>query len=232
MGDVSNKTIVALLAVALVVTVVGTVVSVSKLSTLGGQYSFITGAATSGTGTGSLTTDRIVGITMDDNTVDFGTGHVNVGQTQATVWSDGAADGEWTQTSGGGENNNMSIQNNGNTDVNLTMNATDKDDAEAWLCGTLCPNTAIANLTVNMSDAEAGSCDDYVVDGVDVSTIDQIVLDTDDKPATVILCEDFDFRDDGDTLYAFFKAEVPIDASVGAHSAQVTFYAEDIEEQD
>ena len=47
MSEVSNRTIVALLAVALVITVFGTVVSVSKLNEMGERYAMLSGAATS-----------------------------------------------------------------------------------------------------------------------------------------------------------------------------------------
>jgi len=43
--DVSNKTIVALLAVALVISIAGTLYSVSELNKLGGTYTFMTGAS-------------------------------------------------------------------------------------------------------------------------------------------------------------------------------------------
>ncbi len=186
MADVSNRTVVALLAVALVVTVVGTVVSVSKLSSLGGEYSFLTGAATSGTGTTSLTTDYEVGISIDDSSVSFGTGHVQVGYTNASVHASGVYNSTtWLNASGlypvnatqapnvKATNTSaptnvttgdwMVVSNTGNVDFNLTVGADTQTSGESWLCGSDggCTTTAVAQLLVLANSNESQSCDEY-----------------------------------------------------------------------
>ena len=78
MINYSNRTIVALVAVALLVTVVGTVVSVSTLSELGGTYTYLTGAATStSTGLTNITITSTTSITLTNTQVNFGSGRVN-----------------------------------------------------------------------------------------------------------------------------------------------------------
>ena len=79
MADYSNRAIVALLAVANVVTVVGTVVSVSKLNELGGTYSYLTGAAVdvSQTGQTNLTLTSTTSLTMANTFINFCSGRVN-----------------------------------------------------------------------------------------------------------------------------------------------------------
>lgn len=71
MGEISNKTIVVLLAVTLVVTVAGTMYSVSKLGTLNINYNKITGADTS-TGTADINITSSISFTVSDSTIDFG----------------------------------------------------------------------------------------------------------------------------------------------------------------
>ncbi len=81
MADYSNRTIVALLAVALIITVVGTVVSVGKLNELGGTYNkltYLTGAAVdSSTGQTNITITAVTSITLANTTMSFGSGRVN-----------------------------------------------------------------------------------------------------------------------------------------------------------
>ncbi|GEM_PF-4413060 len=45
MKDLSNRTIVAMLAIALVITIVGTGISIAKITSLDGSSSFVTGAS-------------------------------------------------------------------------------------------------------------------------------------------------------------------------------------------
>ena len=91
MSDVSNRTIVALLAVALVVSVAGTMYSVSELGALGGSYNIISGAATSSAvGTTDLFISSVVGIstaTVDSGSADlsFGAGNPIDGTTCNTL---------------------------------------------------------------------------------------------------------------------------------------------------
>ncbi len=75
MADYSNRVIVALLAVALVVTVV----SVSKLNGLGGTYSYLTGAAvdSSQTGQTNITITATTSMTLGVQSINFGSGRVN-----------------------------------------------------------------------------------------------------------------------------------------------------------
>ena len=103
MADYSNRTIVALLAVALVITVVGTLVSVSKLNELGGTYTYLTGAATStSTGQTNITITSTTSLTLANTNINFGSGRLN-GSAKAcaidtnnsvlNIWSNGTTSG-------------------------------------------------------------------------------------------------------------------------------------------
>jgi len=152
MNGISNKTIVSLLMVVMIITVVGTVFSVNKLEEFVGRFSMLTGAATTGTGYVNLTTASNVAVTVLSN-IDFGTGYVNESNLTANVTSNvsySAATG-WINTSGTSWNSqNITINNTGNTIVNLTYNAS--SSVANWIGGTN-PDARIAIV-----DNEGGSC--------------------------------------------------------------------------
>ena len=80
MTEVSNKTIVALLAIALVITIGGTMISISKLSKLSGNIGILTAAATGGSGGNATVT--IQSVTRISNSaqnasIGFGSGYLN-----------------------------------------------------------------------------------------------------------------------------------------------------------
>jgi len=78
MRDPSNKTIIALLLVALAITIAGTIVSINKVMELRGSYGLLTSAATSSsTGQTNLTITATTSITNQNNTINFGSGRVN-----------------------------------------------------------------------------------------------------------------------------------------------------------
>ena len=223
MEDVSNKTIVALLAIALVVTVVGTIVSVSKLGDMGGKYAILSGAAT--TGTTSLTVAGSAGISVVGNTANFGTGYVAAGQTSGTActYLDGICSlSSWTNTTAL-DDPAITVENTGTIDINLTVSS-DANTAESWLAGGT--DTAVAELSVLSSIAGAiggeVACDDFNISGTFAnSTYQQILTNTGKN--TVTLCDDMDFIGSADILAFTFKAIVPYDSTVGAKSTTLTF---------
>lgn len=80
MTEVSNKTIVALLAIALVVTISGTIISISKLSKLSGTVGILTAAATGGSGGNATVTIQSVtriSNSAQNTSIGFGSGYVN-----------------------------------------------------------------------------------------------------------------------------------------------------------
>ena len=164
MSDVSNKAIVGLLVIVLVITVCGTFISVSKLSKLGSNTFDIVGAASTGSGTTTLSIDYIVSIEMNGSTANFGHGYINQGNKSARVYtrnySDSGSNQNWTINSSSTANQ-MQIINDGNVDVNLVATQ-NLFDGEEWLCGSEagCTQTDhVARLIVNATEHEANSCD-------------------------------------------------------------------------
>ncbi len=149
MEDVSNKTILALLTMALVVMVVGTTISVIKISNLSpsGQDFSLSGAVTQ-TGTADLAISATVSFTINDSTIDFGTGYITPGtaaQGGAYIWSDTMTQYDGTTWNNGGVSNwvnttdmgdaHMIINNTGTVAIVVNVSST-SPTAEAWYCPT------------------------------------------------------------------------------------------------
>ena len=178
MSDVSNRTIVALLAVALVVSVAGTMYSVSELGALGGSYTLLTGAV-SGNGTSQLEIDITAGLSVTDAGIDFGSGHTAKNATDSTseLYTDSTNWDDWTSTSGGdvvsgsSANNGFLLENTGSSALEIEVEAT--QTAEEWLCGgsSVCTDSTSANVKIEFyqesmdivgatGDDSAASCRD------------------------------------------------------------------------
>ena len=227
MGDISNKTLVSLLAVALVITIIGTVTSISNF----GGFNFdsmVTGAVTSGTGSTGLTTASSASISITDTTASFGSGYVYGANTSANVWSNGTtgngSNGSlWVNSSGLAKNPFHTVINDGNVDVNVTASVS-IDDAEEFFCGTPggCTETTSSRVKISALDNEASSCDDTESGGAN-ETFQTIATDTGN--ATVLICDDLDYKDSGDTINVYFMAAVPSDSTSGDHNLTVTYTA-------
>ncbi len=106
MNDISNRSIVALLAVALVITVIGTAVSVSKLDGLQNRYNVLTGAVTSSSSSGqtNITITSTTEITLGNSNMNFGTGRVNATCSQCSMDSNRSVSNVYTNQSTVGGN--------------------------------------------------------------------------------------------------------------------------------
>ncbi|MBI4981004.1 hypothetical protein HZC30_05620 [Candidatus Woesearchaeota archaeon] len=239
MEDVSNKTIVALLAIALVVTVVGTIVSVSKLGDMGGKYAVLSGAAVTDTGTTTLNLAGSVSIQMVDNAINFGNGYYNASCTggysdlNTTVTSistgtPGTKSGTmtsycWINTTAFGTYDAHHILNNGTTTFSLNISTT-TTDAEAFLCGGSgsCPSSA-ARVKTQFYSTEGGlaTCSS----GVNNSLVDFLTYDGAGDFPVYQLCGVYNFGDDRDESVVDYKLIVPFDAPSGAKTLTTTYTA-------
>jgi len=225
MSDVSNRTIVALLAVALVVSVAGTMYSVSELGALGGSYTMLSGAATTGTGDTAITVQGTVAIVVDDAAVDFGNGYVIPGANSATIDSDGSAHLNWLNTAGlvYTVDDHHLINNTGTTIVKLDVESS-STHAENWLCANSdCPSTTSAQLEVKAKNHETGSCDSGV--GAIKASYSGSPILTATTTNVVDLCEHFNYDDSYDSLEVDFRVTIPGEASNGGHTTTLTYTA-------
>ncbi len=208
MGDISNKSLAALLVVAIVVSVAGTWLVVNQ----GPSLLKVTGRQTD-TGTASLTIQSAASIKFLDDAIAWGNVKVNTTGSHVLCYLDTAVP---TTSNGTGcvfgytaETSGLVIENDGNKDltVNLNFSKTSADfmdgsnpvvkykvgeGAEASSCGNLTGTTTYADFAVNNPEICAA-------DNAGLSYIDS-----------------------SDDLRVDIQVAVPYDATVEAKSVTVT----------
>ena len=133
MADLSNKSLALLLIVAIVISISGTMMSLNKISEMQGQKTGVTGFATANDqGTGNFSINSTFSIQFLQNRISFGTGRVNTtgGYTTCTVGTNHSPrhDGDSSNgcirfdAPGDGLNFNLTIENDGNIDANVSLN--------------------------------------------------------------------------------------------------------------
>jgi len=240
--DISNKTIMTILAVALIVTVMGTLVSVSKLSSLG-TTQLLSGAATSSaSGTSYINITSATSITNDISTIDFGQGYVNSSGTNCSMVSDGHVNDTGANCMGfSNVSSGFLIENTGNVNVSVNMTCSGNCTAAQFIGGTspkfkftVRPNSGRAiNSEMGTLDSSA-SCNNLF--GV-ASYAGLNNLWTDVTTTSIGLCgEDYagnytmDFTDSQDAFVVDINVSIPVDAPAtsyggAASSAVFTFSA-------
>lgn len=171
---------------------------------LNSKYDFIyTGRAGTDTGYANLTVESSASINFTTDTINWGSGLVDVGETNATL--DTAAGtvlrGNWTAVSQG-----LVIENIGNVNVSLDLAAAKtaaeflggSDPAYQW----------------NFTEAEAGSC---------LSTVTDVVYGYyNDTNASTTVCNNFPFVTGNDSIRVDILIRVPYDSLTGALSDTLT----------
>ena len=116
--DISNKTLAALLAVAIVISLGGTLVVLKTGPSISGHAT---------TGTAQVNITATVELDVLNNSIDFGSGAVWGNSTSATINSGdeaagSVANGTWTAITDG-QDSEFIIRNIGNVDLSITINA-------------------------------------------------------------------------------------------------------------
>ena len=100
MSDISNRTIVALLAVALVVSVAGTMYSVSELGQVSTVFRLMGAVVDDDTGNVTLNISEVAGLVVHHKAADFGTGSIENGDDNHCAMRTGGAkvgtSGSWS----------------------------------------------------------------------------------------------------------------------------------------
>lgn len=243
MGDVSNRTIVALLAVALVVTVVGTGVSISKLSGLGGTYSVLSGAATSESGESNLTVYGIASMDVTDTVLDLGTGYYDDScagtQEYAEISSNGSTPTCWLASNGSpaaATTDYHTLENDGTLALRINISNIIDGDGDAgngtdFFCGdgvmsTNCHASRAVFMEVHndfngetsyCSGGTANTAEDIFPSGVNTNLTDQS------------LCTYTSWAGDEDEFNVSYIFRVPRDARSGEKQLTITYSAESAE---
>jgi len=213
--EISNKSLAILLVVAISVSLVGTIVSLNRLSQL--RAPGITGFATdTSTGTAQVYVGTTASLKFSTNDLDFGTIAVNttLGQINCSVWSGNSTGGKSKSTDGQCDNQstgpgawtNLEIENDGNTNVTITMVS---DVAAAAMIGGENPKFALKGV-VN----ETGSC----------KTIGPILWE-DVNTTAMDICTSpngLDWVANNDSIDIAFNLTIPWNAAVGSKTATLT----------
>lgn len=212
--DISNKTLALFLLAAMVVSLGGTIMSLSHISDLSA-----TGLVTD-TGTVDLEIETALSITTeDDNNIDFGECQPLAGVT-GTINSEGTEN-----TSEICDNflagNGIAVRNNGNVDALVNVSVSDVGAAQG---GTFLDSTSdessVAVRTVDLGSGFDGGCQDGLIGSYDVFTAAG-------SSGMKTACSDLRFGASENSFLAHFQIDVPFDAPTGTSQLTVTFDAEE-----
>jgi len=189
MMRVSNNSLTILLVLAIMISIIGTWLSVSYIDTLN-QF---TGRATSDVGNTTLTvTGETSCTTASDRLVAFGSL-----ARSATNQSESAG------------NDFITLENDGNTNINVTVNVTDST-TELWDDGAFAAPSAYWRIRCN--NAQSGTCDDTYANVPGPA------------PSGVLLVYGLEPSDSTDELDVAINVTVPAAEASGTKNGQVTFY--------
>ncbi len=225
----SNKFLLALLAVVIIVSLLGILTSLDKLGKFPAQS--LTGAGTSGTGTTEVNVQGTASLSITDTNITFPAGYYNASCTTdyARVNSNGTdeifcwlnssgIEPDWTAADTAPDYH--TLVNNGTTTINLSLD-TDQTSARAYLCGAgNCPSTSGANaeVTVTAYNSETSTCASGLL------TANTSILDsTSETPND--LCTSMNYQDTKDELNVSYMYIIPSDVDQGSKEMTVTYTA-------
>ncbi len=160
----------------------------------------ITGRAT---GTANLTVESVAQLNFTTNNINWGSGKVTEGQTNATLNTAGGAsnvtNGNWTGNTAG-----LVLQNTGNNNVSLNISA--GTDSAGLLGGTS------PLYQYNFTNIESGSCLNST-GGTDALNLGTFVSA---NTTNVNVCGKFRYADGSDSLRIDLKLVIPSDSRTGA----------------
>ena len=193
-----KKTNNALVVIAVIVTVFALanfVVTVNKMNGLTGHVS--------DTGTANLTVETTAQLvfTTGHDVANWQSGSVTAGQTSATLDTEGTmTNGNWTVV-----NNPLTLENQGNTDLNVTLKTS--NDAAAFLGGTSPSYKLKITDTVSACNVALGA---YATTYTDASTSDQVI------------CSNMSSTQSHNDLTLNIELVVPSDSLTGARGSVIT----------
>ena len=180
-----------------------------------GRITLITGAATSGTGQINITAVTNVAVTLSGD-VNFGSGYVNESNNTANVTSETAytsATGWINTTAAWVVNTNITLNNTGDTFVNITVAA--NQSVATWLGGTG------PDARLKFVDNEAGSCTGTYSANYSV----QPNATTQNVCTSTTLGQGLDYTQSSDTIATYVMMLLPKNMAKGTRSTTLTFTA-------
>ncbi len=225
MAEISNRTLAALLVLAIVISLGGTIVSLNKIKTL--QFFGTTGFATSDTGKVYLNVTPTASIRFAVNTTNFGTGYTKSGHNCTMYINKSNSTSAITRSKstycyGGWQSFDTSsempliLENDGNVYVNVTISS-DKT-ASTFIGGS---EPVAPEFQWKIANNESNSCKNDTgvpYDWTDVTTTD------------VVLCHNLSYISNENSMAIGLKVVIPYDTpNKGTQqSATITATATDI----
>jgi hypothetical protein len=228
-----HKLLTGMLLVALVVSVVGTVITIDRLGMIGVGSSSGSGFTGAATGTSDIVVTTTASVTVTNSTLSLGAGTVASNATFTlidTASATGVDDGTWVNGT-----KNLTIENDGNVGINVTIqsnvtrgNATGADTGSySFACsgetgGDACGGAFTNNTGVELEfayfylDSEDGSC----TAGMDTSDYQSF----NNSAVEYKLCGCLSPTDSRDEGAVYLQIGIPNDAA-GTKEATLTFTA-------
>ena len=200
MADMSNRSLALLLVAAIVISLGGTMISLSRLSQIG-----ITGMAQTGYGDVNLTVSTNASCTVDTN-VNFGSGHPTATYTLSTDQNNNQYDFS-CDGSNPGTGNCWGILVNNTGNVRLDVNFTSNKDGATFLGPGHTANDF--NYWIDDSEIESNSCTTEGSPG-QVSTNERVI------------CQGLNFTDSSDVIVIDFNVTIDQNTVPGGKNATMT----------
>jgi hypothetical protein len=201
--EISNKTLVILLVIAILVSFGETMLSLTRLGGLMGIPQ-ISGFGT--IGEVNVTISQQISLNLTYPSINFGTGYVSPGYTYACLDSEKGLTTGWSSATFSGRG--IVIENVGNTDLNVTFNLL--TSVTNWVGGTG------AVMKYKAANNNSGSCD--TGKGALVTTWTQVSNVGENKT----ICQNLTAKSDADSLDFYVNLTVPDDAR-GTKGVVITF---------
>jgi hypothetical protein len=209
--DYSNRTLAYLVLVALIVSVIGSLMTLSRIGGFG--VPLITGAASSGTGTTQVAILSQLAITIIDSTIDYGTCKPGIGNTTFFDSNNSAINGsDESECTGMSNPQNITIENTGNVGANISIQTNTID-----LTGSVSGLNKSLWFSWRNATNSAGCYKATRASGV---WYNFTAIATDN-----VTCENLTWTSANKRLWFYLRVWMPPDATAAARTATITFTA-------
>lgn len=202
--DISNKTLMWLLILAIVVSLWGTMTSLSKLRTI-----TITGAATNtSSAIANLSVSQNIGIIFSVDQAQWGSGYVNQSiASNCSLTNNGSNSAACANFNV--VNTPLVIENVGNVNFTTVYLKSDKDPA------TFLSGASFSNFTWLIAFNESNSCSALY-------DTTWTVVNSSPTGYGSVICDNFNFLDDRDSIKVLLNVSFSYDINPGTHTATLT----------
>lgn len=212
MDEISNKTLTVLIAIAIVISLGSTFISLNRLSKLSGMS--ITGLATSGSGKANLTVSSATSIAVS-GAILFGSGIVNASsallESNASDYRARYGNGTWSWAARGSQT--IKIENDGN--VNVTINVS-TNVSRANYTGSLTGSLFSAAIS---AEEAANACS-----GFGTGAVQRVAWTEINNTRNITLCRNLSPTDTGDRINISVRLKIRENVPARTSTALLTFF--------